>query len=299
MDKRLRTNRVEELNEDIMALKRSIEADTLLLKTESTSVDMRIAIRGQIAANTNRLTALEIERHDLRDHISSKAVSAEQNVLYSRQRRRDGLKFVLDINKKAKPRRASSYSYAHWEQVKEYFSVILGSLGTASNGGLPDELLTALHDYLSCASVCFRSITERNEETRVHFIAPIINMVGSFFRGDMQILSEEHISGNRLRAYGHYQFVLKRAGKHICIVEAKKEDILQGKTQCLIGCELLCDVEDVQVSYGIATNYLEWCFLKDEPHVITEEMLVVSLENMRPTKESLRIIANKIIGILE
>ena len=74
---------------------------------------------------------------------------------------------------------------------------------------------------------------------------------------------------------------------------------MQGKTQSLIGCESLCDVEDLSVSYGIATNYFEWCFLKDEADKVTEEMLTVSLEHGRPTMESLRTIANKIIAILE
>ena len=79
-------------------------------------------------------------------------------------------------------------------------------------------------------------------------------------------------------------------------MEAKKDDILQGKTQSLVGCESLCDVEDLSVSYG---NYLEWCFLKDEADKVKEEMLTVSLEDGRPTIESLRTIANKIIAILE
>ncbi len=82
-------------------------------------------------------------------------------------------------------------------------------------------------------------------------------------------------------------------------MEVKKEDILQGKIQSLVGCESLCDIEDLPVSYGIATNYLEWWFFKDEADMITEEMLTVSFENGRPTMESLRIIANKIIAILE
>ena len=57
--------------------------------------------------------------------------------------------------------------------------------------------------------------------------------------------------------------------------------------------------DDLSVSYGIATNYLEWCFLNDEADKVTEEMLTVSLEDGRPTIESLRTIANKIIAILE
>jgi hypothetical protein len=89
--------------------------------------------------------------------------------------------------------------------------------------------------------------------------------------------------------------VLKRSDKRVCIVEAKKDDILKGKIQCLLA---LSDVHKLETVYGISTNYLEWCFLKNEPNIVTEELLTVQLHKDKPTKESLRIIANKICSIL-
>ena len=56
---------IEELNEDIIAVKRKIEGNESLLAAGLISVEERIAIRGQIVADTNRLTALE-ERRELR-----------------------------------------------------------------------------------------------------------------------------------------------------------------------------------------------------------------------------------------
>ena len=112
-------------------------------------------------------------------------------------------------------------------------------------------------------------------------------------------MAEEDIEGARIHTHCNFEFVLKRGMNRICIVEAKKGNILRGETQSSVGCECLCDGEDLPVSYGIATNYLEWCFLKDEAEKITEEMLTISLENGHPTIESLRIIANKIIAILK
>ena len=228
---------------------------------------------------------------------------AEPQVGTSRKRRWDGLNEVLHINKKAKTRddvqSSLAYSYASWEQVKNFFPVVVGRLATTSGDGLPDTLLSALHGYLSCAAICFGSISEGHEAKRVHFIAPIIIIVCSYFNGNIQILAEEEIVGNRVHAHGHFEFVLKRLDKRICIVEAKKDNILQGKTQSLIGCEALCDVDNLPVSYGIATNYLEWCFLKNEADKITEEMLTVSLVDGLPTFDSLRTIANKIIAILD
>eukprot|EP00981_Chlorochromonas_danica_P013312 scaffold6125_cov262-Ochromonas_danica.AAC.4 len=215
----------------------------------------------------------------------------------SRKRRRDGLNAVLDINKKTKTGEDEQNSLRYWEQLKDYFPpIVQGSIGASSSAGLPDPLLSALHQYLSFATICVLPITEAK---RIHLIAPIVMIVGSHFHGDIQILAEEDIEGNRVHAYEHFDFVLKRGEKRICIVEAKKDDILQSRTQSLIGCESLCDIEELSVTYGIATNYLEWCFIKDEADKVTEELLTVSLENGRPTVESLRTIANKIIAILE
>jgi len=217
----------------------------------------------------------------------------------ARKRRWDGLNLVLDINKKAKieyEHMSLGYSYANWEQVKKYFPLVVGNLQTTTGEGLTQPPLTALQQYLSFATNCFGSISGAK---RSHLISPIIIIVGSYFNGDIQILAEEDIEGNRVHAHCHFEFVLKRGDKRICIAEAKKDDILQAKTQCLVGCESLCDVENLSVSYGIATSYLEWCFVKDEADKITEEMLTVCLENGSPTIESLRTIANKIIAILE
>jgi hypothetical protein len=220
-----------------------------------------------------------------------------------RKRRWDSLNTVLDINKKARSNLrldglpSVGYSYVSWDQVKEIFPVIQGTIGSVSTG-LPDAMLDALSHYLSWASLCFGSITEGHEAKRVHFIAPIVIIVCSTFGGDLQILAEEDIEGNRVHAHGRFEFVLKRGDKRICIVEAKKDDILQGKTQSLVGCESLCDLENLDIVYGIATNFLEWCFLKNEINQITEEILTVSLENNKPTKQSLGVIASKIISIL-
>lgn len=148
------------------------------------------------------------------------------------------MKIVLGLNKKARTRSdgemSLGYFYANWDQVKEYFPLVVGNLGTASNDGLPEKFLTALYNYLSYATVCFGSISEGHETKRVYFIAPIIFIVCAYFRDDIQILAKEDIDGNR-HAHGHFECVLKRAAKRICFVEVKKDDILQGKTQSLVG----------------------------------------------------------------
>lgn len=151
-------------------------------------------------------------------------VDGTTEVVEARKRRWDGLNAVLDINKKARIKdghMSVGYSYANWEQVKGFFHVVTGNLQTTAGDGLPQPLLTALHQYLSFATICFGSITEAK---RVHFIAPIIIIVCSFFNGDIQILAEEDIEGNRVHAHCHFEFVLKRVifcrEKHIAWLAA-------------------------------------------------------------------------------
>lgn len=222
----------------------------------------------------------------------------------SRKRRWAQLNPILENNRKANSNqradgsKSTGYSYVNWEQVKTIFPIRLGSIDSVNSSTITESRLDALVNYLNYASICFGSITEGHEAKRVHFIAPVIIMVCSLFNGDIQILAEEDVDGNRVHAHGHFEFVLKRGGKRLCIVEAKKDDILQGKVQSLVGCESLCDVDNLSIAYGVATNYLEWCFLKNSADEVVEEMLTLSLLNNQPTAESVRIIANKICSIL-
>ena len=65
-----------------------------------------------------------------------------------------------------------------------------------------------------------------------------------------------------------------------------------------MGCESLCDVDNLSTAYGVATNFLEWCFLKNSADEVVEEMLIVGLANNKPTAGSVRVKANKICSIL-
>ena len=63
-------------------------------------------------------------------------------------------------------------------------------------------------------------------------------------------------------ANGFFEFILRRGGKRICIVEAKRDVMEQGIAQDLLGCEAVTDVERLSCVYGIVTNYIEWVFLE-------------------------------------
>lgn len=229
------------------------------------------------------------------------------NVPESRRRRWEQLNPVLENNKKANfnqrsdGSKSTEYSDVNWEQVKKFFPVRVGSIEsekTSLTTMITDSSLDALVNYLKCISICFHSVTEGREVKRIHFIAPIIMMVCSVFNDSVEILCEEDVVSDRVHAHGHFEFVLRRGSKRLCIVEAKKDDILQGKVQVLMGCESICDADNLSIAYGVATNYLEWCFLKNSADEIVEEMLTLGLASNQPTVESVRVIANKICSIL-
>ncbi|CAK4178148.1 unnamed protein product, partial [Aphanomyces euteiches] len=81
---------------------------------------------------------------------------------------------------------------------------------------------------------------------------------------DVRILVEEDVAGKNVLLNGRFEFVLKRGKKRISLVEAKREDMLQGLVQNVTGLEALADVENLSVTYGIVTNFLEWTFLISE-----------------------------------
>lgn len=92
----------------------------------------------------------------------------------------------------------------------------------------------------------------------------------------------------------------EKTRKYICVTEVKKEDFGHGTVHSLMGCEALCEIETLPAAYGIATNFLEWYFFKSESERVTMELLTIQLDaQQRPSLEGLRLVANKIIAILE
>jgi hypothetical protein len=62
------------------------------------------------------------------------------------------------------------------------------------------------------------------------------------FEGDITIDVEEDLNGDYIKAHGHFEFVLRRGDKRVCIVVAKKDDMEQGMAQDLLGCEVAADI---------------------------------------------------------
>jgi hypothetical protein len=80
--------------------------------------------------------------------------------------------------------------------------------------------------------------------------------------------------------------MLKRNNKRICLVFARKDDILQGMVQDLVGMEVASDLDNLDTVYGIVTNYVQWMFLKSQNDKIKRDEDELHREHGIPTIES-------------
>ncbi len=216
---------------------------------------------------------------------------------HKRKQRWDELNNILGrIEKKsAKANGSTSYSSATWGQVQTVFSP---QKYVQPQRAVDDAQLDFLAQYLSYTTKCFGSITTGKEAKRLHFIAPVLVCVCFLLGGDVEIVAEEDLVGKYVKAHGHFEFMLKRGTKAICIVEAKKDDVEQGMAQDLIGCEVAAEVGELDVVYGIVTNYVQWNFFCSRSDKVEMEECSLRLSPNGPERESLKEIAGKIYAML-
>ncbi|OAJ40352.1 hypothetical protein BDEG_24097 [Batrachochytrium dendrobatidis JEL423] len=214
-----------------------------------------------------------------------------------RKERWEQLNEILEKNKrKSKATDSTAYSYVSWNQVKD---VLRTTPYIQSSKAIPDTQFNILTQYLSFATKCFGSVISFMGPQRLHLIAPIIICVCFLFNGDVQIEVEEDLNGDFLKAHGHFEFVLRRGKKRVYIVEAKKEDMDQGMTQNLIGCEVAAEIGHLDSVYGIVTNYAQWSFLRSlDEKIEMDECSIKLLPGGEPSTDSLVDITGKIYAML-
>ena len=197
--------------------------------------------------------------------------------------------------KKSKTNDSTAYSYVTWNQVKTVFNP---TNYVQPRRNVDDAQLNFLSQYLSITTKCFGDITTGNEAKRLHFIAPVLICVCILFNGDVDIVVEEDLVGKFVKAHGHFEFMLRRGNKAVCIVEAKKDDVEQGMAQDLVGCEVAAEVGGLDIVYGIVTNYIQWNFLRSLNDKVEKEECSLRITPNGPERESLKEIAEKIYGML-
>jgi hypothetical protein len=212
-----------------------------------------------------------------------------------RKERWEKLNEIFERNKK-KSKTTSGNSYVSWSQVKD---VLRTTPYVQSSKAIPEIQFNILSQYLSFAKKCFGPVSTWNDSQRLHLILPIIMCVCFLFNGDAQIEVEEDFDGNFLKAHGHFEFVLRRGDKRVCIVEAKKGNMREGMAQDLLGCEVAAEIGHLNLVYGIVTNYVQWNFLRSlDEKIELEEFSIDLLPGGEHSRDSLIAITGKIYAML-
>ncbi|KAF0685299.1 hypothetical protein As57867_022709, partial [Aphanomyces stellatus] len=241
-----------------------------------------------VVVPSGKVTALEESKEDVEKLPITRKRWAELNK-------------VLDVQKKMKLDGMPSsiaYSDLSWNMVEPIFEEYTIPYRPPKKEIDLNEM-DGLYSCLLRFTKTFGRIFSGKEAKRLFFIAPILAYVSYLFGGNVQILVEVNVVGEKVHTNGRFEFVLRRGSKRICIVEAMKDDMDQGLAQNLVGCEALADVEQLDVVYGIVTNYTQWIFFKSEKDWIHQHNTTIQLDqDDLPAQESLRNIAEIIYGIL-
>ena len=218
-----------------------------------------------------------------------------------RKRRWDALNQCLEVNKDSKGRKngefSTPYSSVKYNEVKGVFDPITQRF-TQDVKEIPAEDFELLVRMLGLANTTIGEIITGKESKRLYFIAHILMVVCSLFKGDVQIKVEEDLVGKNVNANGRFEFMLQRGDKRVCIVEAKKEDMEQGLAQNLIGCEVASDLDDLRTVYGIVTTFIQWTFLKSCDDRIERDDTTLLVREGVVDSASLMEIAGKIYAML-
>ena len=218
-----------------------------------------------------------------------------------RKRRWDALNECLDVNKDSKARKngeiSTPYSSVKYNEVKGVFDPITQKY-TQDVKQIPAEDFELLVRMLGLANTTIGEIITGKEAKRLYFIAHILMVVCSLFKGDVRIKVEEDLVGKYVNANGRFEFMLQRDDKRVCIVEAKKEDMEQGLAQNLIGCEVASDLDGLQTVYGIVTTFVQWTFLKSCDDKIERDDTTLLVREGVVDSASLMEIAGKIYAML-
>jgi hypothetical protein len=232
----------------------------------------------------------------------SQSLSEESSITGEKRPHPKRKKRWIEINKilqensiKSKTNDSTAYSYVSWNDFKPVFSPV----HYVQERKVVDNVhLDFVAKYLCYTTKCFGDVATGREAKRLHFIAPVLIGVCVLFDGDVEIVVEEDLVGNFVKAHGHFEFMIQRGKKAVCIVEAKRDNIEQGMAQDLVGCEVAAEVGGLDVVYGIVTNYIQWTFFQSLNERIEYEECSLRLTPNGPERESLRAVTEKIYGML-
>ena len=159
-------------------------------------------------------------------------------------------RILLDMKKEPITNESTPYSSARWKSLATVFKQHRRSYCQSTvpiPAGDFEVLVTMLTWIYRSYNYTLYDFMDINEAKRVHLIAPVLWSVVQLLP-NVVVHVEHDLHGDRVKAHGHFEFVLTRQVgdkvKRICIVEAKEEQFSQGLALSLLGCEVAADLDD-------------------------------------------------------
>ncbi|GMF41320.1 unnamed protein product [Phytophthora lilii] len=213
-----------------------------------------------------------------------------------RRTRRPRVKTLVSKRKNHDVDKTVGFSNLCWEDIKPIYN--FDDSYDLQPSDIPDADIELLLARIVDVRKLYGQISDGKEAKRLFFIAPILETVSRLLK-NVRILVEEDVVGKNVLLKGRFEFVLKRGIKRISLVQAKREDMLQGLVQNVTGLEALADVEDLTVAYGIVTNFFEWRFLISEDMKVRKHEYSLRTVDTMPSFEGLKEIVGKIYAMLQ
>ena len=109
---------------------------------------------------------------------------------------------------------------------------------------------------------------------------------------------ESELVGRKVKAHGTFDFMIRRRGKIVGIVFAKRNMMEEGMIQCAIGCEVAAELEESDIVHGIVTDYIQWCLIRSSNDKIEFQESSLWITSGIPDRQSLSKIAGTIYAML-
>ena len=162
---------------------------------------------------------------------------------------------------------------------------------------LPEQNLETLFNVIS---VCNDALYAKSysESKLTHVIFFILATICIEVQASISL--EERVTGQHVKANGAFEFLIRHGDVMCAVTECKKGDFEEGVVQGLLGSEVICDLESLDRSLCIVTNYKHWIFYDNRQTSILRYPYNLEMEgySMKPKKESLKHLTGLLVTFL-
>ena len=160
---------------------------------------------------------------------------------------------------------------------------------------LPEQNLETLFNVISvCNDALY--VKSHSESKLTHVIFFILAIICIEVKATISL--EERVTGKQVKASGAFEILIRHGDVMCAVTECKKGDF-EGVVQGLLDSEVICDLELLDRSLCIVTNYKHWIFYDNCQDYIFRYEYNLEMEGlMMPKKESLKHLTGLLVTFL-